>query len=208
MRCTACRFFLAGSQALGKDTNAETKLSATSSLNFDLEKLAVKHRLTLKIQSPGSTLERAHMQNTDFETLAADRATALILIRYGGLGDLPQELAQVVWITVYRACAIGLKVENGGGASAITKSMLVGGGHDARELQERTLQMKFLQQIVPIIRAANPTDRRADVQLAVDVLKWNIIDAADMSGIRRMIARKLARADPMYNQPIPQGLAG
>lgn len=147
------------------------------------------------------------MSSADFEMLAADRATALILGRYGGLGDLPEELAQVIWVTAYRACAIGLRIETGGGAKAITKSMLICGGHDARELEQRTHQMEFLEQIVPIIRAAKPKEREADTRLAVDILKWNIIKAAEMSGIRRLIARKLAKADPMYSQSIPQELA-
>jgi hypothetical protein len=150
-------------------------------------------------------MKNAHMSSADFEMLAADRATALILRCYGGLGDLSEEFAKVIWVTAYRACAIGLQLESGG-AEAITKSMLVGGGHDARELEQRTRQMEFLNQIVPIVRAAKPKDRRADAQLAVDILKWNIIDAADMSNIRRLIARKRAEADPMYSQELPQEL--
>jgi hypothetical protein len=95
------------------------------------------------------------MSNADFATLAADRAAALILSRYGRLGDLSEELAHVIWVTAYRACAIGLKVESDGGAWAITKSVL-SGGDVAPELKERTLQMEFLQKIVPIVRAADP----------------------------------------------------
>ena len=146
------------------------------------------------------------MVREDLETRSADRAMRLILDRYGGLGDLPEEFALVVWVTVYRACATSLKLEAGGGARALMKSMLVGHGLDALEFEQRTLQMGFLEQIVPIIRDAKPKDRRADVQLATDVLKWGIIDAADMSGIRRFIARKIAKADPMYSQSIPSGL--
>lgn len=146
------------------------------------------------------------MLSADFEILAASRATALILRQYGVLVDLPVELAKVVWVIAYRACAIGMKVEDGGGAQAITKSLLVGGGHDAREFEQRTRQMEFLAKIVPIVRAAKSQDRRVDAQLAVDILKWNIIDAPDMSNIRRLIARKLAKADPMYSQDLPQEL--
>ena len=43
----------------------------------------------------------------------------------------------------------------------------------------------------------------------VDILKWGILDAPDMSGIRRLAARKFAKADPMYGQPdsgSPDGL--
>lgn len=148
------------------------------------------------------------MPGMDFDPLAADRAIALILRQYGGLQDLPPEFAKAIWVTAYRACSIGIKMESGGGALAFTKSMLVGGGHDARELEQRTHQMEFLKQMVPIVRAAKPKDRRVDAQLAVDILKWNIIDAADMSNIRRLIARKLAKADPMYSQQLPHELVG
>ena len=151
-------------------------------------------------------MKSTNMPGSDFELLATSRATALILHRYGALTDLPAELAQVVWVTAYRACAIGLKVENGGGAHAITKSMLIGGGHDARELEHRTRQMEFLNQLVPAVREARLEDRNADAQLAVDILKWCILDAPEMSNIRLFIARKFAKADPMYSQGLPQEL--
>lgn len=151
-------------------------------------------------------MKNMNTPNAELEVLAASRAITLILQNFGALTDLPLELAKVVWVTSYRASVIWSKVESGGGAIALTKSMLVGGGHDAREFEERTSQIKFLNRIVPMLRAANPKDKKSDTQLVVDILKWEILDASDMSYIRRLIARKFAKVDAMYDQSLPQEL--
>ena len=49
---------------------------------------------------------------------APERAIKLISSKYGSLKDLPEEFKQVIWVTVYRASIIGLKIENAGGATA------------------------------------------------------------------------------------------
>ena len=95
-----------------------------------------------------------------------------------------------------------MEVERGGGATALTKSMLIGGGADAREFDRRTRQLGFLKQIVPSVRAGTLREQQAEAQLVIDMLKWNM-PATEISGIRRLLARKFAKADAMYNQPIP-----
>ena len=142
------------------------------------------------------------MSSADLESPVAKRTIALIQDQHGSLADLPQELVHVIWVTTYRACEISMEIERGGGAHALTKSMLVGGGTDAREFDRRTRQLGFLKQIVPSIKAGTLRERQADTQLVVDMLKWNM-PATEMSGIRRLLARKFAKADAMYNQPIP-----
>lgn len=132
------------------------------------------------------------------------RAISLIRGKYGCLQDLPEEFRQVVWVTAYRASAIGLKVEAGGGLTALMKSTLVDGSRDAREFETCTRQLHFLEQMVPIVRSAEGKQKLADAQLVVDILKWGIIDAADISAIKRMIARKLAKADGLYEMQIPE----
>lgn len=147
------------------------------------------------------------MPDPNFEALTSSRAISLILSRYGIIGDLPEGLAHVVWVTVFRACAIGLTVENDGGVSAIVKSRL-SDGLVASELEERILQMQFLRKIIPIVRKSDRKNRQAVAQLATDVLKWGIVEAANMSSARRSIARLVARADPMYKRPVPHELLG
>ena len=142
------------------------------------------------------------MSSADFESPVAKRTITLIQHQHGSLADLPQELVHVIWVTTYRACEISMKVEEGGGAIALTKSLLVGGGADARELDRRTRQLGFLKQIVPSVRAGTLRERQADAQLVIDMLKWNM-PATEMSGIRRLMARRLAKADAMYKQPVP-----
>ena len=72
------------------------------------------------------------------------------------------------------------------------------------DLEEATLRIQFLQKMLPVIRA-NKTDiaKATDAQLVIDILKWGILDAASMSGIKRTILRQFAKADPMYKMPIP-----
>ena len=147
------------------------------------------------------------MSSTDFASAASKRAIHLIRDHHGSVADLPQELVQVIWVTTCRACEISMKMEEGGGAAALTKSLLIDGGIDMREFERRTRQLDFLKQIVPSVRAGTSREREADAQLVIDMLKWNM-PATEMSAIRRMLARKFAKADPMYNQPIPSGLAG
>jgi hypothetical protein len=138
--------------------------------------------------------------------LAIERAIKLIGGKYGSLRDLPEELRQVVWVTAYRASAIGLKIEADGGPMALMKSMLIDGGRDAKEFEACSLQLQFLEQMVPIVRSAEGRQKLADAQLAVDILKWGIEDAANMSAIRRMIARKFAKADSLYEMAVPEGV--
>ena len=142
------------------------------------------------------------MSPVDLESPIAKRSIALIQIQHGSLADLPQELAHVIWVTTYRACEITIELEKGGEATALTKSMLIGGGADAREFDRRTRQLGFLKQIVPSVRAGTLREQQADAQLVIDMLKWNM-PATEISGIRRLLARKFAKADAMYNQPIP-----
>jgi len=136
--------------------------------------------------------------------LAMERAINLIRGKYGSLRDLPEEFRQVVWVTAYRASAIGLKIEAGGGSMALMKSMLTDGGRDAKEFEACTRQLQFLEQMVPIVRSADGRQKLADAQLVVDMLKWGITDAADMSAIRRTIARKFAKADGLYEMAVPE----
>jgi hypothetical protein len=128
------------------------------------------------------------------------RAINLILQKWGTLRDLPPSVIPVVWVTVYRAVETGMHVEAAGGPSALVKDMLTGIGSQYQELREATSKLTYLERIVPMLRGSA---RRGDAQLTIDLLKWNIIDAAHMSRLRRAFARMFAKVDPAYKQRIP-----
>ncbi len=98
-----------------------------------------------------------------------------------------------------------MTAEAQGGANALVKSMLLDGGRLAREFEQSTLRVKLLHDMIPIIRSGTSRAAQlADAQLLIDLLKWGIIDAGSMSGLRRTIARQFAKADPEYDNPVPQ----
>ena len=53
-----------------------------------------------------------------------DDAIVLALKKFGSLRDLPEEFRQVVWVTVYQAREIAVKIELAGGSWGIAKSAL------------------------------------------------------------------------------------
>jgi hypothetical protein len=58
--------------------------------------------------------------------------------------------------------------------------------------------------MIPIIRSSGSRAAQlADCQLLNDLLKWGILDAGSMSGLRRTVARQFAKADSEYKNPIP-----
>lgn len=132
------------------------------------------------------------------------RAIDYILKHWGKLGDLPEPVVPVIWVTVYRSLKIAMKVEAEGGPRALTKNFLVGDRQLIRKLEEATCELEFLLKMIPVIRSdPSRANKLADAQLLIDILKWGILDAATMSGLRRTIARQSATADPEYQKPIP-----
>jgi hypothetical protein len=126
------------------------------------------------------------------------RTVNLIRSKYGSLAHLPAELQHTVWVTVYRACEISMKVEQAGGSRAITKSMLLGDGRDAFELDSATRKLDLLQKMLPIVRTEPPGAREAAAQLVVDMLKWGMVDAPNTPALKRAIGRGFAKADSLY----------
>jgi hypothetical protein len=128
------------------------------------------------------------------------RAIHLIIQKWGTLRGLPPAVIPIVWVTVYRAVETGMHVEAAGGPSAVVKDMLIGGGGQYQELREATNKLKYLERIVPMLRGST---RRGDAQLTIDLLKWNIVDAANMSFLSRAFARLRATPDPAYKDRVP-----
>jgi hypothetical protein len=146
-------------------------------------------------------------QGSDAPSREAIRSRAVEFIRrnFGSLGDLPKAVIPVIWVTAYRSMEAAMTAEAQGGPNALVKSMLLDGGRFAREFEASTLRVKLLHEMIPIIRSsASRAAQLADSQLLIDLLKWGIVDGGSMSGLRRTIARQFAKADPEYENPIPQ----
>ena len=132
-----------------------------------------------------------------------ERAIEYIQKHWGPLGDLPKPLIPVIWVTVYKALKIAMRAEAEGGPKGLVKNMLVGDRRLLPSVQEATMRIKLLREIIPVISHASSAAKLADAQLVIDILKWGIEDAGSMSGIRRTLLRQFAKADPEYDKPIP-----
>ena len=134
------------------------------------------------------------------------RAAALIRKNFGSISDLPESVCLVVWVTAYRSCEVAMNFESSG-PNAIVKDLLAGTGRVGFTFEQSILRMELLRDLVPVIRGAKSgADRLRDAQLLVDILKWNIMDAGNLSRFRRFVARRLAKADDLYRVPVPSDL--
>jgi hypothetical protein len=132
------------------------------------------------------------------------RAIDFIQKNWGSLGDLPKPLIPVVWVTIYLSLKIAVVVEAEGGPRTLLKNTLIGDRRLMPDFQDGIAKIEFLKKIIPIIRSSpSPMEKLANAQLAIDVLKWGIIDAGSMSGLRRTILRQFAKADPEYKKSFP-----
>jgi len=136
------------------------------------------------------------------------RAVEFIRKNFGSLRDLPKPLISVVWVSIYRTTEIAMRVEASGGSTALLKDALIGDEQLNLKFEEAVLQVEFLQKMIPTIRAnKSPTERLSDSQLAIDILKWGIDDAVDISWLKRFVLRKFRKADPLYKRPFPPEIA-
>jgi len=143
------------------------------------------------------------MSEADDEAVR-ERAIEYIQKHWGKLGDLPKPLIPVIWVTVYKGLKLAMRAEAKGGPKALVKNALVGDGRLMPSLDEATLRIGLLQKIIPVIRShTSSAAKLADAQLVIDILKWGIEDAGNMTGIRRTLLRQFAKADPEYDKPIP-----
>jgi hypothetical protein len=141
--------------------------------------------------------------------IARERAISLAKENFGSIADLDPDVALVVWVTVFRACEIGVVAERSGGISGLVKDTLVGEGSLKQAIVEWTLRLQFLNKMIPILRNQKDASlRRQDSGILTDCLKWGIVDAAEKSSLRRAAARAFAKVDPMYKQQVPRELYG
>jgi len=148
------------------------------------------------------------MEQTTPDDEVHKRAITFIERKWGSLRDLPANLVPVVWVTVFRSQETALIVERSGGSNALVKSTLLDHGKLSLEFNEAIRRIQFLEKIIPVIRSSSSADRLADSQLVVDVLKWGIADAGDMSLLRRTLLRQFAKVDSMYGLSFPTEIVG
>jgi hypothetical protein len=72
------------------------------------------------------------------------RATAWIKRGLGQLSDLPREVIQVIWVTVFRSMEAAIEAESKNGPSGLTKDALAGGDLMWR-LDAATRRLEFLR---------------------------------------------------------------
>lgn len=135
------------------------------------------------------------------------RQQVLLLIenKFGSLKDLPAEVISVVWVTAFRACETEMVVEAAGGPQALAKNILVGDRKLLPQLKECTGRVQFLEKKITLVRSKrNDREKKTTGQLLVDCLKWDILDAGEMSELHRAVIRKFKRADSLDAQPLPK----
>ncbi len=141
------------------------------------------------------------------QLVARQRSIEFIKRKWGSLSDLPQHVVPVVWVTTYRSIEIGMRVEAEGGPHGLLKNKLIGDRQLTPQLQKATLNIEFLEKMISLLRSTpSPRQKSIDGYVLVDFLKWAAdrdIDLANMSGLRRMMMRQFAKADPQYKKPIP-----
>ena len=143
---------------------------------------------------------------TDGTDLAFVRAVDWIRRELGSVHDLSQPVIQVIWVTVYRSMETGLEAEANDGSLGLVKDTLQRGDLMMR-LESSVNRLEFIRKMIPAIRR-NQSERgkQADSELLIDLLKWDMLAAADMSLWQRFRARRSAKADPMYQQPVPSAI--
>lgn len=142
----------------------------------------------------------------DRDAAVRDRAIAFTLKKWGSLRDLPAELASVVWVAALNAAEVGMRFEAAGSQGMVTGDLL-SESHFLSMAKVSVAKVQLLDRILPSVRnAGSENERLGNAQLAVDVLKWNILNAGDMSLTRRAVARLLAKTPPEYRLPMPHEL--
>jgi hypothetical protein len=138
--------------------------------------------------------------------IIVSRAVEWIRHELGGVHDLSKLVIQVIWVTVYRSMETLLEAEAKGRPLGLLKDTLQQGDLMYR-LESSTNRLNFLRKMIPAIRQ-NQTERgkHADSQLLIDLLKWDMLDAPDMSLWQRYRARRSGKADPMYEQSVPSAI--
>jgi hypothetical protein len=130
-----------------------------------------------------------------------DKAIKYIKENWGTLDGLPSDFIPVVWVTVFRALETGSQVPN---SQVLLKDQLLNQGKLTLELKTAAAKLELLHTIIPQLRAQKDYQQRlADCCLIVDILRWNIHDAAELGLLERDRRRLTAKDDPLYRFQTP-----
>jgi hypothetical protein len=140
---------------------------------------------------------------TDGTDLAFVRAVDWIRRELGSVHDLPKPVIQVIWVSVYRSMETGLEAEAKGQNQMVLLKDTLQGGDLMMRFESSVNRLGFIRKMIPLIRQ---NQSKGDAQLLIDLLKWDMLDAADMSSWQRFRARQTAKVDPMYQQPVPSAI--
>ncbi len=150
----------------------------------------------------------AGSNETSEHAVIRSKAINYIKENWGLLDDLPSVFIPVVWVTVYRGLEQGSRIQSGG-PQGLVKDMLLDRGRRTNQLQIATAKLKFLQTIIPQIRNQTSHEQRlADCYLFIDILRWNIYDAAEMGRFERLWKRISAKAELPIQIPSTTGDLG
>jgi hypothetical protein len=140
---------------------------------------------------------------TDGTDLAFVRAVDWIRRELGSVHDLPKPVIQVIWVSVYRSMETGLEAEAKGQNQMVLLKDTLQGGDLMMRFESSVNRLGFIRKMIPLI---GQNQSKGDAQLLIDLLKWDMLDAADMSSWQRFRARQTAKVDPMYQQPVPSAI--
>jgi hypothetical protein len=74
----------------------------------------------------------------------------------------------------------------------------------SHKLKLMNATLKFLSTIIQQLREEEDYEQRmGSCWLFIDILRWNIIDAAEMGRFARLRKRLSAKDDPLYRYPVP-----
>jgi hypothetical protein len=116
----------------------------------------------------------------------------------------PEKLKCVIWGTVYRyeECLCVYETIDADPFS-IAKVSLIDGGPFLSQLKRRSLDVKFMNDVIFGTSRGSTSEQAANIQLLEDCLMWRIVDAASMTWTERCQAREKAVAPYAYMMPIP-----
>lgn len=129
----------------------------------------------------------------------------------GTLDDLPKELANTIANVYYRFCANALEMLSYSKREFFIPNSVKRESGDSRELYKKFMYNqaqivtdlesapKFIKGLRGIDKYAQPNLYKFTVEFILDCLKYNIENAQNKTGLRRMVERKFKKPDEIPN---------
>lgn len=128
---------------------------------------------------------------------ALDKARAAIIADLGSTADLPRELLNTVANIYYQAFfPIECRPPTGHNMPAVLQSFIIENARLAAGVEHMP---RIIQSLRKIDRHAKRGLYDYSVEFLLDVFKYQIADAGNKTGVRRMIERKLKKVSEIDN---------